>query len=273
MSTASALEREIRCPASAVISPTVQESGEYAERGHEIHVFCRSVIAGTPRQLAIAAIANPQWRETCEQIDFGILCAGLTNVRTEVSYRIDTATDEARFLGINLNRRYPPRAANDVDGTNDFEGQKPFTGMWSVTDLKTGFMPVTLCKDNPQMKFHAKALMLLHDVDQVEARIAYIAVDGQIAFDVHVFTRLELDLFGDELIERRARIDRANEASQEHRHRERQRWSVVYLLPRQGRVPEIHVSRAGDAPRAPRRARALGSHERGGEGDCVPDGL
>lgn len=214
MSTASALEREIECAASAVLSPTVQESGEYADRGSEIHVFVRSVIAGTPRQLALAAITNPQWRETCEQIDFGILCAGITNVRAEVAYRLNTETDEVTFLGINLNRRYPARAANDVDGTNDFEGVKVITGVWSVTDVKTGFMPVTLCRDNPQMKFHAKVLMLLHDVDKVEARIAYIAVDGQIAFDVHVFTRFELDLFGDELVARRARIDRANDALQ-----------------------------------------------------------
>jgi hypothetical protein len=212
MSTASALEREIQCPASAVISPTVQESGEYAERGSEIHTFCRSVIAGTPRALALAALTNPHWRETCEQIDFGILCGGILNVRAEVAYRINTETDEARFLGINLGRKYPPRAANDVDGTNDFEGTRPFTGLWVVTDIKTGFWPVTLCRDNPQMKFHAKALMLLHDVDKVEARIAYIAVDGQIAFDSHVFSRLELDLFGDEFVARRGRIDRANEA-------------------------------------------------------------
>ncbi len=212
MSTASGLEREIECPASAALSPVVHESGEDAERGHEIHNFCRSVIAGTPRALALAAMTKAEWRETCEQIDFAVLCGGLLNVRAEVAYRIDTATDTATFLGINLGRRYPPRAANDVDGTNDFEGTKPFTGMWSVTDIKTGWAPVTLCRNNPQMKFHARALMLLHDVDQVEARIAYIAVDGQIAFDVHVFTRLELDLFGDQLIERRARIELANEA-------------------------------------------------------------
>jgi hypothetical protein len=212
MSTASALEREIQCPASAVISPTVQESGEYAERGHEIHTFCRHVIAGTPRELALAALTNAQWRETCEQIDFGVLCGGVLNVRAEVAYRLNTETDAVTFLGINLNRRYPVRAANDVDGTNDFEGTRPFSGLWVVTDIKTGFMPVTPCRDNPQMKFHAKVLMLLHDVDRVEARIAYIAADGQIAFDVHVFTRLELDLFGDELVARRARIDRANEA-------------------------------------------------------------
>lgn len=212
MGTASALEREIQCAASAVLSPTVQESGEDAERGHEIHVFCRSVIAGTPRALALAALTKAEWRETCEQIDFAVLCGGILNVRAEVAYRLDTATDAVTELGVNLNRRYPPRAAHDVDGTNDFEGTKVLSGTWSVTDIKTGFWPVTLCRDNPQMKFHAKVLMLLHDVDSVEARIAYIAVDGQIAFDTHLFTRLELDLFGDELVARRERIARANEA-------------------------------------------------------------
>lgn len=212
MDTASSLERQIECPPSAVISPLVHESGEDADRGNEIHTFCRSVIAGTPRGIALAAITKAEWRETCEQIDFAILCGSVLNVRAEVAYRIDIETDAVRELGVNLARRYPPRAANDVDGTNDFEGTRPITGMWVVTDLKTGFLPVTLCKNNPQMKFHAKALMLLHDVDQVEARIAYIDVGGQIAFDTHVFTRLELDLFGDELLAARARIERANEA-------------------------------------------------------------
>ncbi len=215
MSTASGLEREIKCPTSAVLSPVVHESGETAERGNVIHVFCRSVIAGTPRAMALAAVPEGPWRETCEQIDFGILCAGLTNVRAEVAYRITTSEDgedTAREVGVNIGRRYPPRGANDVDGTNDMEGIQSITGVWSVTDFKTGFWPVTACKDNPQMKFHARAIMLVHGVDKVEARIAYIAVDGQISWDVHVFTRLELDLFGDALVERRERIERANAA-------------------------------------------------------------
>ncbi len=211
MSTASGLEREIECPASAVISTVVHESGVDADRGNEIHVFCRSVIAGTPRAIALAALTNAEWRETCEQIDFAVLCGGVLRVRAEVAYRLNVETEEITELGMNLGRRYPPRAANDVDGTNDFEGFL-LTGMPVVTDIKTGFWPVTLCKDNPQLKFHARVLMLKHDVDKVMARIAYIAVDGQIAFDTHVFTRMELDLFGDILVERRARIVRANEA-------------------------------------------------------------
>jgi len=212
LSTASALEREMQCPPSAVLFPTVRESGEYAERGTEIHTFCRSVIAGTPRGIALGALTTDQWRETCEQIDFGTLCGGILNVRAEVAYRIDTETDVVTELGVNLGRRYPRRGGNDVDGTNDLEGTKAISGLWSVTDIKTGFLPVTSCRDNPQMKFHALALMLKHDVFQVEARLAYIAVDGQIAFDTHVFSRLELDHFGDELRSRRARIDRANDS-------------------------------------------------------------
>ena len=214
MSTASGLEREIECPASAVLSPVTRESGEAAERGDTIHVFCRSVIAGTPRAIALAAVPEGPWRETCEQIDFGILCAGLKEIRAEVAYRISAANDNedvVTFLGINLGRRYPPRAANDVDGTNDFEGIEILSGLWCVTDIKTGYWPVTRCKDNPQMKFHARALMLLHNVDRVKARIAYIGVGGEISFDEHIFTRLELDMFGDEIEARKARITRANE--------------------------------------------------------------
>lgn len=210
MSTASGLEREIQCPASAVISPMVHEGGVCADRGNEIHVFCRSVIAGTPRALALATLTNAEWRETCEQIDFAVLCGGVLRVRAEVAYRLNVETEEVTELGMNLGRHYPPRAANDVDGTNDYEGFL-ITGMPVVTDIKTGFWPVTLCKDNPQLKFHARVLMLKHDVDKGMARIA---LDGQIAFDTHIFTRLELDLFGDELVDRRVRIARANEALQ-----------------------------------------------------------
>lgn len=224
MSTASALEREIECAASAVLSPIVNESGEAAERGGAIHVFSRSVIASaaitdetalmTARAIYLAAVPEGPWRETCEQIDFADLCGGLREVRAEVAYRISTNDDgeeTVKFIGLNLGRRYPPRAANDVDGTNDFEGIDESTGYWCVTDIKTGYWPVTACRDNPQMKFHARALMLLHGVDRVIARIAYIGVGGEISWDVHIFTRLELDLFSDELEERKGRIARANE--------------------------------------------------------------
>lgn len=215
MSTASSLEREIECPASAALSPQVRESSAAAERGTAIHVFCRSVIAGTPRALALAAVPEGPWRETCEQIDFGVLCAGLKEVRAEVSYRITTRPDgeeTVRELGVNLNRAYPRRETNDVDGTNDFEGVEILSGAWSVTDIKTGFWPVTSCERNPQMMFHARALMLRHDVDRVVARIAYVGVGGEISWDVHAFTRFELDLYADKLAERKARIERANEA-------------------------------------------------------------
>lgn len=209
MSTASALERELRCAASAVLGPRVHGTGEEAVRGNVIHVFCRSVAAGTPRSLALAAVptTDPKWRETCEQIDFEILCGGLMHVRAEVAYRMNLETDEVREIGVNLGRRYPPRAAHEVDGTNDLEGRRPFGGMWVVTDLKTGREEyVTRCVDNPQMKFHARALMQVHDVDQVEARVAFIGEGGEIGFDTHIFTRLELDLFGDELVASKRRV-------------------------------------------------------------------
>lgn len=212
MSTASGLERELECPTSAVLSPVVHESGEDAERGNSLHLFSRSVLAGTPRSIALAAVPEGPWRETAEHIDFAVLCAGVLKVRAEVAYRLDTETDEVTELGLNLGRRYPPRtSASQVDGTNDFEGFT-ISGVPSVTDIKTGFYPVTRCAENPQMQFHARVQMLKHDVERVEARIAYIDVGGAIGMDVHVFTRFELDGFNDRLLERRERIERANAA-------------------------------------------------------------
>lgn len=209
MSTASGLEREIVCPPSAVLVPRIHESGEDAERGNAIHVFARSVIAGGHIKIALAQVIDAATRATCAGIDFAVLCGGVLKVRAEVAYRLNLDTEQVTFLGINLGRRYPARAPNEIDGTNDFEGVT-ITGRWCVTDMKTGFNPVTPCKQNPQMQFHAAVLMLLHDVDEVEARIAYIDVDGSIRFDTHTFTRFEIDTYLDTLRARRARIDRAN---------------------------------------------------------------
>lgn len=230
MSTASALEREMMCPPSAILPTTVQESGEDAERGDIIHVFSRSVIAGTPRSIALAAVPAGPTRETCEQIDIDMLCGDLEEVRAEVAYRITTHEDDDDTLielGLNLKRRYPPRGPSDTDGTNDIEGWKIGPDRIRVVrDIKTGFHPVTLCKDNPQMKWHARAQMLRYGVDRVEAAIVYVGVGGELSFDTHVFTRLELDTFADELIARKAKIARANEllkAGQLHVHAD-DRW-------------------------------------------------
>lgn len=217
MSTASALEREMRCPPSAVLPTTVQESGEDAERGHEIHGFIRSVASNVvPRSIALARLGEGPTRETCEQIDFEMLCGDLVDVRAEVAYRITTHGDEDDTiveLGLNLGRRYPPREENDTDGTNDIEGWKAgeVGRLRVVRDIKTGWYPVTPCRDNPQMQWHARAQMLRFGVDRVEAAIVYVGVGGELSFDTYVFTRLELDTFADDLIARKARIARANE--------------------------------------------------------------
>jgi hypothetical protein len=218
VSTASALERELACPPSAVLSPTSRETDEDAERGSVIHVFIRSVAAGTPRAIALAQVPaktdeEKRWKETCEQIDVGAICEGLDEVRAEVAYRIDIAAESARELGVNLGRKYPARGPNDVDGTNDLEGRRPLTRRIVVIDVKTGSPQyVTRCSENPQMRFHAAAQMLVHDADEVEARVCFVDVGGEHDFDTHVFTRFDVDSYLDQLRARRERIARANEA-------------------------------------------------------------
>lgn len=203
--TASSLERLMACPASAVL-PHVAETNDDADRGTEIHSFVRNVSAGMPRAKALALVPK-EHLPVCEGIDFGRVCGDLSNVRAEVSYAIDVETSFARELGINLGRHYPTREPAEFAGTNDLEGRR-LDDVEVVADVKTGD-PVTACRENPQMMFHARARQLRTGAAEVEARLIYIRRDGKVSLDCAMFTAFELDCFEDELSALRARIEDA----------------------------------------------------------------
>ena len=203
--TASAVERLLACPASAIL-PHVSESNDDADRGTEIHAFVRNVAAGMPRAKALALVPK-EHHPVCEGIDFDRVCGDLSNVRAEVSYALDVDTGGVREIGINLGRKYPPRRPAEFAGTNDLEGMR-FDDVEVVGDIKTGD-PVTACQDNPQAKFHARARQLATGAAEVEARLIYIRRDGKVSLDCATFTAFELDCFEDELVALRARIEDA----------------------------------------------------------------
>ena len=200
--TASGLERALACPAYVVL-PHVNESGEDAERGNQIHGFIRNVAARMPREEALVRL-SPEHRPVCEGIDLARVYGGLSNVRAEVAYALNVETEECRELGINLGRRYPVTSAAEFCGTNDIEGDR-LDKIPCVEDVKTGD-PVTACAENPQMLFHARARQRRTDATKVEGRIIYIGRAGQVRIDPHMFTSFELDSFEDRLVELREQI-------------------------------------------------------------------
>lgn len=195
--TASSLERALECPASVVL-PKVQEANEFARRGNDKHGFVRAIIKGVPVEKAILDVAEENV-ETCQNIDFQKIIGDLAEVQSEMSWAYDVETGKARFLGENIGRNYPQLGENEIAGTEDVYGIR-LDGNQVTRDVKTGFMPVTLAKDNPQVKFFALVHNRRHpDHDTVEGGIAKIGLDGKVKLDSHDFTQFELDSYADDL--------------------------------------------------------------------------
>jgi hypothetical protein len=195
--TASALERVLACTASHVLPATYDAPGEPAERGTAIAKFIRDVVAGMSPHDASVRIPI-QWRATCQALDWAKLTGGLTDVRGEVAYALDTATDEVTELGINIGRNYPKLSPTQIGGTVDIEGMSTL-GHPVVIDVKSG-QDVTPAAENAQIRYFARIAQLRHGAEMVEARIAYVAEDGSVTLDVAFLDTFDLDSFGDELV-------------------------------------------------------------------------
>lgn len=202
--TASALERVFECPASVVL-PQITTTSEWAARGTTIHGFARNIIAGVPYPDAIAQV-EPEWQEICRAVDFSRLGADLRAVRAEAAYAWNVHTRTARFLGLNIGREYEVERG-EIPGTNDIEGVR-LDGVPVVIDIKTG-QRVTVCRDNPQMMFHALMARSRTGAEEVQARILYIAPDGSVSPDTWVFDSFDLDAFADDLEKVENAIDQA----------------------------------------------------------------
>jgi hypothetical protein len=196
--SASGIERMLRCAASVVL-PQVYSSDSYAERGKGIHGYVRAVLAGTPPDVALAAVDDDH-RETCRRIDWHGLGGDLRDVRSEVAYAIDVRTRTARELGVNVAREYRlfNLTEDEIPGSLDIEGTR-FDGIPVILDLKTGWGDVTPAEDNGQLRFFAAARRLLTDAPEVEVRIARLREDGSIRPDSSIVTALDVDCFLDEL--------------------------------------------------------------------------
>jgi hypothetical protein len=179
------------------VLPQVYTTGKYAERGTTIGAHIRRVIGGMFAGDSAKQIGNPDWRETCLALDWRKLAGDLSDVTGEMAYALDVETDSARVLGTNLGRNYPATGETEIAGTSDIEGVR-IDGVPVVIDVKSG-QPVTDAEHNPQLKFFALARHLLTGAPEVEGRIAYVAEDGSVRLDAHVYDAFALESYGDEL--------------------------------------------------------------------------
>jgi hypothetical protein len=196
--SASGAERLIQCAASVVL-PQTYSTSDYAERGHGLHGFVRSVLTGVPIPHALATLP-PEHRGTAALIDWRKVGADLSSVRSEVAYAIDVRARSARELGLNIGRAYHRYriTPDEIVGSDDIEGVR-IDGVPVVIDLKFGYERVAPCEVNAQMLTYCLARALVTDAPEVEGRIEYIAPDGKVWIDSHLFTAFDLDGFGNEL--------------------------------------------------------------------------
>ena len=206
MISASSLHRVTQCTASAVL-PGARSTGASAVRGTSIHAFMRRRLSGISHDEAIAHV-DREHRATCTGIDFGAIAADHTKIRSEVSYALNALTGEVRFLGLNMDRRYPDDISHPwIPGTLDMEAVRS-DGVPLVEDFKTG-QPVDPPAENPQILFAALCLRSTTSASDVEGRIRYVREDGKTWVDRHVFDVFELDAFALDLAEASRRVSDA----------------------------------------------------------------
>jgi hypothetical protein len=199
--SASATERTIACPASLAL-PKAHRSTAYSHRGHGIHGFVRAIIAGVPRDVALAAVDAAD-RATCAGIEWPKLIGDLAEVECEAAFALDPIARTARFLGVDVGRDYArfSLGPNEIPGTADIRGVR-FDGVPVVRDLKTGYLEVTDAEDNGQGLFFAAVLYLMLGAPEVCFEIMKLKPSGEIVTDsTATYGAFELDSFLDALEE------------------------------------------------------------------------
>lgn len=197
--SASATARTLGCQGSLVLARVGRTTG-YAERGRGIHGFVCAVLSGTPIETALAAV-EPEYRETCQFLEWRRLGGDLSNVRTEVSYALDPFARTARFLGLNVGRDYAQfnLGPDEIPGSLDIEGMR-IDGIPVVQDLKTGYGDVEEAETNGQGLFFGSVLHILTGAPEVEFRVNRAHASGKVTIESSaIYTAWEIDTFLDAL--------------------------------------------------------------------------
>jgi len=206
--TASACERTLACAASLVL-PQAEHTDEYTAKGHDVHAFIRTVLAGGSEETALREV-DGEHRAMCRGIQWRALVGDLMDLELESALAVDVRKRTARRLGSNIARDYEGAAkrlrkrlgAWEVPGSLDIAGRLRGSGRRVVRDIKTGYQDVTPARRNGQGRFFAAAFRLLEGGDAIDFQIAKIRPTGWVWYSREsqaTFTPLDCDLFLDAL--------------------------------------------------------------------------
>jgi hypothetical protein len=202
MSTASALDREMACPASAALPQVRQVTGDAANVGTDTHAFA-DMVRTCARGLAGEGIAYPEalararqqfLDEMPDDAEHRALCEALPldevpqNAESEVTVAWDPDTKKGRVLGRGLGRDYSKASPTEIVGTADLlwrEGD-----LVCVDDWKTGKAVASGAAGTWQLRLLALAAARAVGVTRTRVRLIYPRADGRVYVD-----RADFDAF------------------------------------------------------------------------------
>lgn len=191
--TGSKLAQAFKCTASAVL-PRVDTQNQKSLRGISSHGEIGKALTGS------------------HHVDYDLLplIARLpgNKIYTEGSFAYDVETEQARFIGVNLDRNYKIHDTEfactlDFFSTNDDIGY--------IVELKTG-MQVEPAADNKQLLLQALCLLRASALKHVEACIAYLSDSNTFTFDAITFDIFTATTFANRLNKKYHQIKKAHEA-------------------------------------------------------------
>lgn len=199
--TASATDRVMRCPASAVLPQHRSETDE-SRAGDARHQFLeRAPEVG--RDAALAEVPDA-YREQCEALDLSMMPQRLAH---EVAFAIDVETGEARELGRGVERRYDV-ADTEIPGTADVVGVSE--AQVCVIDFKGPDPRVPRAKDSGQLK--TLALAAARAYGKEEAVVSFIRIRGHESWqDTATLDIFDLDCHAADLKATASLVDKARD--------------------------------------------------------------
>lgn len=205
MISASSAGPTIECPARLAL-PAARTTSEAADRGTELHEFCR-VVTKNPgaREEALKAVPE-KWRHTAAGINLAEALEGLKIVGCERAYALDVEKHTVRYIGENINREYGPCSRYEIPFSIDVEAS--VDGIPVELDYKSG-QSIGDPQQHWQRRICAIGLMLFHDTPTAISRVTYIWDDGKIVSDGCEFSLFDVDEFCTTL---KNTIDRVYEA-------------------------------------------------------------
>ncbi len=196
------------CPPSGGAFPRAHTTSTAAERGNEIHEYCRamSVMQGRDwseegyeeyRKTTLARVPE-EYRNTCAGLKFGEVLDGLTVIGAEHSFAVNVKERTARFIGIDIHRDYAgaleragqsPLQAYEIPLSIDIVARAS-TGTIVELDWKSG-RHLGDPAANWQRRLSSIALMFFYGEEEAISRVAYIWDDGRVQHDGCDFTYLD----------------------------------------------------------------------------------